>query len=199
MTIEDILRTMTIKAAENATRAFSKMAGQDVKVEVAHTHIQAFRKDIADVDLEARVAGVYLPVSGDVNGAVLLIFSEDTAYACLDQLFKRESLARHALSLIERSALIEVGNILCGSFLTVLSNTLKVKIVENIPSLEIDMYGAIVEHLVIQFSHKPEEVLLIEVKLVLSKTDLLGYVVIIFAFEEMKALIEKMRKPEPQD
>lgn len=199
MTIEDILRTMTVKAAANATRAFSKMAGQDINVEVAHTHVLAFQKDIPDVDLEARVAGIYLPVSGDINGAALLIFSEDAAYACLDRLFKRESPARHALSLIEKSALMEVGNILCGSFLTVLSNTLKVKIVENIPSLEMDMYGAIVEHLVIQFSHKPEEVLLIEVKLVLSKTDLLGYVVIIFAFEEMKALIEKMGKPEPPD
>jgi len=109
---------------------------------------------------------------------------------------KRESGTTHKLNELDKSALMEVGNILCGNFLTVLSNALKIKIVENVPCFSLDMYGAIMEQIVAQFANSAEEALVVEVKFHFEYADIKGYIVLIFGFEHMAALVKTLKDNE---
>jgi len=189
---ESKLIEITNLAAKRASEALSTLSGEGVDVEVSKVEITKVKQGFPGIDLESIVAGVYLPVSGEIKGASLLIFPEKIAFDLCDLLVRREVGTTHHLTELDKSALKEVGNVICGSFLTVLSNTLKIKIVEHVPSLSFDMFGAVVDQIITQFADKTEDALVIEVKFVFEKTPVRGYVVMMFGLEEMKAIIEAL-------
>ena len=186
------LSKMTDEAAKFASRALTKLSGENVVVEVSKLEITKIQRKFPDIGPESIVAGIYLPITGDVKGASLLIFPEKIAYALADLLVKRVPGTTHKLTELDKSALKEVGNIICGSFLTVFSNTLKIKIVENVPSLSFDMFGAVVDVIIAEFAQKAEDALVIEVKFVFEHANIKGYVVLIFGLEEMKAIMKAL-------
>lgn len=186
------LTEMTDKAAKFASQALTKLSGENVTIEVSKAEITKIQREFPDIGPETIVAGIYLPITGDVKGASLLIFPEKIAYTLCDVLVKRVPGTTHKLTELDKSALKEVGNIICGSFLTVFSNTLKIKIVENIPSFSFDMFGAVVDVIIAGFAKKAEDALVIEVKFVFEHANIKGYVVLIFGLEEMKAIMKAL-------
>ena len=161
-------------------------------MEVSKAVIARIQRKFPDIESETIVAGIYLPVTGDVKGAALLIFPEKIAYALCDVLVKREPGTTHKLTELDISALKEVGNIICGSFLTVFSNTLNVKIVENVPQFSFDMFGAVADIIIAEFAQKAEDALVIEVKFVFEHTNIKGYLALIFGLHEMQAIIKAL-------
>lgn len=186
------LTKMTDEAAKFASKALSKLSGEKVTVEVSKVEITKIQRKFPDIEPETIVAGIYLPITGEVKGASLLIFPEKIAYTLCDVLVKRKPGTTRKLTELDKSALKEVGNIICGSFLTVFSNTLKIKIVENVPSLSFDMFGAVVDVIIAEFAQKAQESLVIEVKFVFEHANIKGYVVLIFGLEEMKAIMKAL-------
>ena len=186
------LTKMTDEAADFASKALSKLSDEKVTVEVSKAEITKIQRKFPDIEPETIVAGIYLPITGEVKGASLLIFPEKIAYTLCDLLVKRKPGTTRKLTELDKSALKEVGNIICGSFLTVFSNTLKIKIVENVPSLSFDMFGAVVDVIIAEFAQKAEDALVIEVKFVFEHANIKGYVVLIFGLEEMKAIMKAL-------
>lgn len=184
---------MTEQASQFAFQALSKLSDEKVTVEVSKTEVVKVHRKFLDIEPEDIVAGIYLPVTGDVKGAALLVFPEKIAYALCDVLVKRNAGTTCKLTELDKSALKEVGNIICGSFLTVFSNTLKVKIVENVPQFSFDMFGAVVDVIIAEFAQKAEDSLVIDVKFVFEHTNIKGYVVLVFGLQEMHAIMEALR------
>ena len=81
------------------------------------------------------------------------------------------------------------GNIICGSFLTVFSNELNIKIIEHVPDINFDMYGAMIEQVISRYSLKAGDALVIEVKFKFERAQVEGYVILILGIEEMKAIM----------
>jgi len=186
------LTKMTDEAAKLASNALTTLSGKKVTVDVSKAEITKIQRKFPDIEPETIVAGIYLPITGEVKGAALLIFPEKIAYTLCDVLVKRPVGTTRKLTELDKSALKEVGNIICGSFLTVFSNTLKIKIVENVPSLSFDMFGAVVDVIIAEFAQKAEDALVIEVKFVFEHANIKGYVVLIFGLEEMKAIMDAL-------
>ncbi len=183
-------------ASENASRALSKLSGEKIRVDVSKVEIKKNQDTIFPIHPEAMVAGVYMPVTGEIKGASLLVFPEKMAGEMCDCLVRREAGTTKQLTELDKSALKEVGNIICGSFLTVLSNTLKIKIIEHVPNLSIDMYGAVVDQIVAQFALSEGDALVFEVKFIFEKVPVDGYVVLIFGIEELQAVIKVFEESE---
>ena len=191
---KDKLSTMTTEAAKSASRALTKLSSEKVTVEVAKAEITKVQRTFPGIGPESIVAGIYLPITGEIKGASLLIFPEKIAYTLCDLLVRRKPGTTRKLTELDKSALKEVGNIICGSFLTVFSNTLKIKIIEHIPELSFDMFGAVVDQIIVQFAQKAQEALVIEVKFVFEHANIKGYVVLVFGIEEMKAIMEALEE-----
>jgi chemotaxis protein CheC len=98
--------------------------------------------------------------------------------------------AVHGLDQLDRSTLMEVGNILCGSFLTVLSNTMRVKIVEHAPSFSLDMFGAVVDVLIAEMVLMPTEALVIQMRFAFEHARVAGPVLFILGIQDLQTVLE---------
>lgn len=183
---------IALLAAENASRALSRLSGETVEVEITKVEVTEVQRGFDGIHPESMVAGVYLPVTGDVKGASLLIFPEKIACDLCDLLVRRELGTTRQLTELDKSALKEVGNIICGCFLSVLSNALKIKVIENVPSFSFDMFGAVVDQIIAQFALNAGDVLVIEVKFVFEKAPVKSYVALVFGLEEMHAIVDTL-------
>jgi len=84
------LQEINKHAALNASRALSKLIDRPVDVQVSKAGVKKVEELAPIVGPEEIVAGIYLPVTGDIKGAALLIFSEETTFTLCDLLVKRE-------------------------------------------------------------------------------------------------------------
>jgi chemotaxis protein CheC len=112
--------------------------------------------------LDAPAIGVLVPFQGDMEGNGLLLFPEKGIRELEGALL---GLPIPAGDDLRRSAFAEIGNILTGKLLTVLS-TLSEKIVVNLPPLVIqDMAGAILDAILAEVGARTDEVTVLVFKL----------------------------------
>ncbi len=185
----DKLLEISQQAASNASRALSKLIDRPVSLGVTTASVKNVQKLTPTIDSEAIVAGIYLPVTGSVTGAALLIFPKETAFNLSDLLVKREVGTTRKLTELDESVLKEVGNIVCGNYFAVLSNMLQVKIIEHIPLFSFDMFGAIVSQIIAKFAQHAEEALVIELEFLFKPATLKGYLLLLLNVDELRAIL----------
>ena len=183
------LQEINKKAAANASRALSKLIDKLVTVEIAKVEVQDVEKLSPVIESEEIVAGIYLPITGDVKGATLLIFPRETAFVLSDLLVKREPGTTRKLTDLDKSALKELGNIVSGTYFTVLSNQLGIKLIEHTPSFSFDMFGAIINQIITKFVQEPEKALIVEIEFDFKSLTPKGYFILFFRIEELRAIL----------
>lgn len=158
----DVLKEIGNIGAGNAATALSKMISKRIDMDVPKVNILEF-KDVAELvgGPEAVVVGIYFKVTGDINGSIMFILDKDSARFLISLLMILEGTTDE-LSEMEISALQEVGNILAGAYLSSLSSLTGLKLIVSVPSLALDMAGAILSVPVILFGQVGDKVMLIE-------------------------------------
>ena len=183
------LEQINKEAADKASAALSKLIDRPVEVDISKAEVKKVEQLSPLIGIEDMVAGIYLPVTGDIKGAALLIFPKERAFILSDLLVKRPPGTTRKLTLLDESALKEVGNIIAGNYLTVLSNMLQIKIVEHTPNFSFDMFGAIVSQIITQFAEKTENALIIEIEFTINPETFKGYFLLLFEVEQFKAIL----------
>ena len=183
------LQEINKHAALNASRALSKLIDRPVDVRVSEARVKKVEELASIIGPEEIVVGIHLPVTGDIEGAALLIFPEETAFTLCDLLVKREPGTTRRLSGLDRSALKEVGNIISGSYLAVFSNMLQVKTIEHIPSLSFDMFGAIASQMITNFAQKAGKALVTDIEFIFKPVALKGYFFLFFLLEQIDVVL----------
>ena len=186
------LQEINEQAAAKASQALSKLIDRAVEVGISKAEVKKVEDLSPLIGIEDIVAGIYLPVTGDISGAALLIFPKDTAFILSDLLVKREPGTTRKLTPLDESALKEVGNIISGNYLTVLANILQIKIVEHIPNFSFDMFGAIVSQIIGEFAQKTENALVIEIEFIFKPETFKSYFLLLFEVEQLKAMLGSM-------
>lgn len=158
----DVLKEIGNIGAGNAATALSKMISKRIDMDVPKVNILEF-KDVAELvgGPEAVVVGIYFKVTGDINGSIMFILDKNSARFLISLLMTLEGTTDE-LSEMEISALQEVGNILAGAYLSSLSSLTGLKLIVSVPSLALDMAGAILSVPVILFGQVGDKVMLIE-------------------------------------
>ncbi len=179
----DILREVGNIGAGNATTALAGMINEKINLSVPKADILGF-DELVNVagGVEDIVAGIYVDISGDLDGVMMFMVDFNTAKKLIQILMgyekKPDATDPSQFSDIELSALTEVGNIITGSYLTAISSLLDMTILPSIPSLCIDMAGAILSVPAIEFGKQGDTALLIESQFNLIDDVVNGY----FAF-----------------
>jgi len=187
--VEDKLQEINQQAASNASNALSKLIDEPVGLGISKAEIKKVEDLSPVIDPEEIVAGIYLPVTGDIKGASLLLFPKETAFTLSDLLSRRESGTTRKLTKLDESALKEVGNIISGNYFTVLSNELQAKIIEHVPSFSFDMFGAIINQIIAKFAQGAEKALVIEIEFIFKPRTLKGYFLLLFDLQQLKAIL----------
>ena len=177
------------QAALKASEALSKMVEGSIHVEIRGAEVRRIAELSPVIAPEEIVAGIYLSITGELNGASLLIFPKETAFSLSDLLVKREPGTTRKLTELDESALKEVGNIVSGNYFTVLSNMLGVKVIEGLPHFSFDMFGAVTSQILTEFAQDAEEALIVEIEFTFEPVTLRGYYLLLFKVEDFKAIV----------
>ena len=158
----DVLKEIGNIGAGNVAAALSKMILKRVDMDVPKVNILEF-KNVAELvgGPETEVVGIYFKVSGDITGSIMVLMDKKSAKKLTNLLMSRND-EEDELDEMDLSALQEVGNILSGSYLSSLSTLTKLNLTMSVPSLAIDMAGAILSVPVILFGQVGDKVMLIE-------------------------------------
>lgn len=158
----DVLREIGNIGAGNAATALSKMISKRIDMEVPKVNILEFR-NVAELvgGPEVEVIGIYFKVTGDITGSIMFLLDKKSAKLLTNLLMSKQDEGED-LDEMDFSALQEVGNILAGSYLSSLSTLTNLNLIVSIPSLAMDMAGAILSVPIILFGQVGDKVMLIE-------------------------------------
>ncbi|ABR48848.1 CheC, inhibitor of MCP methylation [Alkaliphilus metalliredigens QYMF] len=161
----DVLREIGNIGAGNAATALAGILDKRIDMNLPVVKILAF-DDVTQIlgGEETTVAGVYFRVEGDLSGNIMFLLDLDSCKILINLLIQKDN-RDNGLDEMDRSALQEIGNILSGAYISALSSLTRLDLKISIPSLSIDMAGAILSVPAIQFGHIGDKVLMIETQL----------------------------------
>ena len=158
----DVLKEIGNVGSGNAATALATMIDKKVDMEVPQVKILEF-KDVAEVlgDIEKPLVGIYFEMSGDIEGNIMFTLDIESAKNLVNMLFGRTE-GPEEMDEMDMSALSEVGNILAASYINSLSGLTRLNLNISVPSVAIDMAGAILSVPAIQFGHMGDHAIFIE-------------------------------------
>ena len=154
--------------AAHAATSMSQLLDRKIEMYVPNVELVSFDGmfDLAG-GAEKVVAGIFLRFEGDLSGSMFFVLPLDSANHFIKRLIGDETFdfTSRTIPEIGISAMQELGNILSGSYLSALSDFTGLKIYPTVPSLSVDMVGAIVSFGLIEVSHHSDEVIVIDTQI----------------------------------
>ena len=140
----DTIREIGSIGTGNAATALSSMLGCTVRLQTPEVRIMGYNEAIDWIGgPEVITAGVLVQMSGEVNGIMLSVQQMEFVNLVLQKMIGREAAGYEELDDLDRSALIEVGNIMISTFINALSSLAGITIKLSVPGFAVDMQGAI--------------------------------------------------------
>ena len=158
----DVLREIGNVGSGNAATALATMIDKKIDMAVPQVKILEF-KNVGEVlgDIEKPLVGIYFEMGGDLDGNIMFTLGIESAKNLVNMLFGRED-SPEDMDEMDMSALSEVGNILAASYINSLSTLTGLNLTLSVPSVCIDMAGAIISVPAVQFGHIGDHAIFIE-------------------------------------
>ena len=144
----DTLREIGSIGTGNAASALSSLLNRSIRITLPEVRIMGYNEAIEWIGgPETITAGVLVGISGQINGIMLAVQDLDFINLVLDSTLEETIGDYSELQELERSALVEIGNIMISTFINALSGLADVAIELTVPSLSVDMYGGQTDYL----------------------------------------------------
>ena len=111
------------------------------------------------------VVGILLDMEGEINGMMMFLFDTKSAHHLVNKLMMRDDTAEDSatdFTEMEMSAISEIGNIVSGSYLTAIASLTNLRVTASVPSLTVDMIGALMSVPASEFGKYGDKLLLIQ-------------------------------------
>jgi chemotaxis protein CheC len=150
-------------AAARTASGLSTMLGRPIRMAVPRLELVPIAQ-VADYvgGPEQEAVGIYLAISGDLAGHIMLILPLSDAMRLTDMLMEVPEGTTASLGPIERSALAEVGNVSASLFMSAIANASGLSAWPSPPAVMIDMVGAILDVILIGCGAVSDEILLLQ-------------------------------------
>ena len=152
----DVLMEIGNIGTGNAVTALSSMINHRIEIERPNVKIMKFEEVPAMLGGPEEIKlGVLLELSGDLNGMFMFLISTKLGTEAEDV---------RNLDDMSLSAVCEIGNIMCCSYINAMTVMMDLRVHVSVPDICIDMTGAILSVPMIHFARLSDELLLIEDK-----------------------------------
>lgn len=159
----DALQEVSNIGLGNAATALAELLNRKVDIAVPKAFFVDFEQVLPMVGgLEEVVSCVNLSVDGDILGTVMFIFTEESTYNLVDMLMGQELGTTTELDAMGESAVMEIGNVLTGSFTNAIGGMTGLTMNASVPMFAFDMMGAILSTSLVASGHWDDRVLVIE-------------------------------------
>jgi chemotaxis protein CheC len=194
----DAMREVANIGAGHAATALSQMTNRKIMISVPRVNVRPL-EDACDIVGKADevTAAVLMHMMGDLTGRALLMFPQRPARTICDFLLRRELGTTQEFGEMERSALKEVGNILASAYLNALSDFMGMMLVPSVPSLVIDLSGAVLTSTHLNFGHDRDYAFCVETSFRVegSSEPLAGHFLLLPDVASLRAIFDAIRLP----
>jgi chemotaxis protein CheC len=192
----DVLKEISNIGLGNAATALAELLNKRVDIAVPQAAFLEVEQVFPLVGgLEEVVACVNLSFEGDVAGTVMFIFAEESAYKLVDMLLGKEVGTTGELDALGESSIMEVGNILTGSFMNAIGSMTGLTMQTTVPLFAFDMMGAILSASLVASGHWDDQVLLIETIFFQNHDQIKGHFFMLPETGALSRLFEKLGIP----
>lgn len=140
----DTIREIGSIGTGNAATALSSMLGCEVRIDMPEVRIMGYNEAINWIGgPEVITAGVLVHMSGELNGIMLSVQQMEFVNLVLERMVGHTVADYEQLDNLDRSALVEVGNIMISTFINALSGLAEITTRLTVPAFAVDMQGAI--------------------------------------------------------
>ncbi len=167
----DALREIANIGAGHAATALSQMTGRTIMIDVPQVDVKRL-EEAAELlgPTDTIIAAVLMHMMGDLTGRTLLVFPEVSARTLCSILLRSPS-GGPGFSDMERSTVMETGNILCSAYLNALSDFMGMMLVPSVPALVVDQAGAVLTTAYLNFGHSRDHVICVETAFRIAGSD----------------------------
>lgn len=149
----------------HAATALADILGHKITITIPHVSLVSFNRVSEFVGGPGgALACVYLDVLGDLPGTVLVMFNESTTRRLLTSLMPDTEVNFYQLVELQQSALMEIGNILAGAYLSALADFSNQHMFVSIPRLAVDMAEAVLSIPMAKLGYITDYALLIQTR-----------------------------------
>jgi chemotaxis protein CheC len=171
----DALKELCNIGMGHATTALAKLVNKTIYFDVPLVTKSKISKVPELIGKEDEiVVGIYLRFQGPITGNILFLFPRESVI-----MLRRVITGAESCELIfdeyQTSLLKELGNILAGSYLSVMEQVLGMRLVQSVPWFAFDLASAIIDPILIQMGKNSDHIVLIEAEFfVLENKELRG-------------------------
>jgi chemotaxis protein CheC len=191
--ILDVLKEIGNIGAGNAATALAKMISKKVDMKVPQVNVLDF-SEVPEIlgGPEEEVVGIFFKLEGEIEGSIMFLLKVNSALQLIELLMP--GIASDGFNDFCFSALQEIGNILAGSYISSLSSLSSLDIKISVPSLALDMAGAILSVPAIHFGLIGDKILIIENEFVelVENDSVNGYFILIPEVDSYDTLLKSL-------
>jgi chemotaxis protein CheC len=194
----DAMREVANIGAGHAATALSQMTNRTIMITVPRVNIRPLEEACDTVGTpEQVIAAILMHMMGDLTGRALLLFPQASARTLCDFLLRRELGTTQDFGAMEQSALKEAGNILASAYLNALSDFMGMMLVPSVPSLVIDLSGAVLTSTHLNFGHDRDYAFCVETSFRLEGTaePLGGHFLLLPDLASLRSIFDAIRLP----
>lgn len=189
----DCLKEIGNIGSGSAASALSEMLGKNVVMRVPNVSVFDYEHVIDEMGgPEKVITGILVQLEGDIKGMIMFLLEDSFAKVVLSTFLQVEEPQMISLDDTELSVISEMGNIMAGSYLSALSQMTMLTIDMSVPSMTVDMLGAIMSVPIIEFSHVGDKVLFIDDGFVIDGVDIKSNIILIPEMESLEILMKKL-------
>ena len=162
----NVFREISNIGSGNASTSLAQMLNEIVDIGIPNSDLREF-SDITNSysSPEELVVGTVLQISGDLEGFIMVIMDVDSTLTLLSRLLGRKiecDKENYEELYNELNSVGEVCNILCGTYLTAMSDMTGLTIDQSIPYFSVDMVMAIMNLPASLYGGESDSILCIE-------------------------------------
>ncbi len=149
--------------AIQASISLSQFTGKEIRVSFPESRMVAI-KDVAELlgGEESTVGGIYVGVSGELIGGILLVIPEKNLLKIDDMLHGRPVGTARQVAEVDVSAMSELGNILACCFINAIADSDNIGANAEVPEMSIDMCLPVIDSVLARFNQPGDSLLLTE-------------------------------------
>ena len=194
----DAIREVANIGAGHAATALSGMTNRTIMITVPRVYVRPLEEacDLVGAP-DAVVAAVLMHMMGDLTGRAMVLFPQRAAHTVCDFPFRRPLGTTKELGEMEQSGLKETGNILASAYMNALSDFMCMMLVPSVPSLVIDLSGAVLTTAQLNFGHDRDYAFCVETSFRVEGTSdpLGGHFLLLPDMSSLRAIFDAIRLP----
>ncbi len=190
----DVLREIGNIGQGNAASSLSEMTGQSIDISVPEVRLLEFNETVEYLGgPENVVLGLLVTLSGDIQGMMLYVLQESFANSMIESVFGNKIDSLVSLDEMQLSFIQEIGNILAGSYVNALSSLTGLTIDISVPTISIDMAGAILAVPAVKFAQIGSKVMFIDDNFVFGKkSEVRSNMILVPELESLEKLFSRL-------